>query len=212
MPTTETLYTRHSACEATVTVAHPAADVLHIAYRVVNRGAEPLYLCNQLLQGPDPAGGRLPAPVSSQTAHVQVDDTGVQVLQAIVDVSVREGIRVLDIPYLTLLPPGQHYEQTLVLPLPLVPAKVHGARPAQSPAAPLPLRVTLGYFVGAPAFAAHTQAVSTSLGTAYQVADFLNNTQQQLTVGPFQVAVPVANTTAGPDLRPISAEEWTPWG
>jgi hypothetical protein len=208
----ETLTYQNAACEATVTVAHPAADVLHVAYRVLNRGAEPLYLCNQLLQGEAPASGQLPAPVSSQAAHVQVDATGAQVLQAIVDVSVREGIRVLDIPYLTLLPPGQHYEQTLVLPLPLVPAKVHGARPAPAAAAPLPLRLTLGYFVGSPAFAAQAQEVATSLGTAYRVDDFLSNTQQLLTVGPFQAAVPVANTTAGPDLRPVSAEEWTPWG
>jgi hypothetical protein len=206
----ETLTYQNAACEATLTVAHPAADVLHIVYRIRNRGAEPLYLCNQLLQ--DPTSGHEAVQVSSQAAHVQVDDTGVQVLQAVVDVSVREGIRVLDIPYLTLLPPGQHYEQTLVLPLPLVPAKVHGARPAQSPAALLPLRVTLGYFVGSPAFAAHAQAVATSLGTAYRIEDFLSNTQQLLTVGPFQAAVSVANTTAGPDLRPVSAEEWTPWG
>jgi hypothetical protein len=208
----ETLTYQNAACEATVTVAHPAADVLHIAYRILNRGTEPLYLCNQLLQSSDPAIGQQPALVSSQAAHVQVDAAGVQVQQAIVDVSVREGIRVLDIPYLTHLPPGQHYEQTLVLPLPLIPAKVHGTRPAQSPAAPLPLRVTLGYFVGSPDFAAHTQAVATSLGMAYQVEGFLSNTQQLVTVGPFQAAVPVANTTAGPDLRPISAEEWTPWG
>ena len=210
----EMLRAENAACEATVTVALPADDVLHVAYRVVNRGSEPLYLCNQLLQGqaPDTATDQEAVRVSSQTAHAQVDAAGVQVLQAIVNVSFREDIRALDIPYLTLLPPGQHYEQTIVLPLPLVPAKVHGARPAQAPAILLPLWVTLGYFVSFPAFATHAQAVGTSLGMAYQVEAFLSNTQQLLTIGPFQAPIPVANTTTGPNLRPTSPEDWTPWG
>lgn len=210
----ETLIYQSAACEATVTVAQPAADALHITCHWLNRGSEPLYLCNQLLQSETANLGSSPqaVPVSSQAAHVQVAEAGVQVLQAIVDVSVREGIRVLDVPYLTLLPPGQHYEQTIVLALPLVPAKVYGARPAQSPAVLLPLRVVLGYFVGSPAFAAQAHPVATSLGAAYRVEDFLSNAQQLLTVGPFQAPVPVANTVADPNPRPTSAEEWTPWG
>jgi hypothetical protein len=206
----ETLTYQNAACEATVTVAQPAADALHITYRLLNRGPELLYLCNQLPQGP--AGDPGPAAVSAQAAQVQVDAAGVQVLQAIVDVSFREGIRVLDIPYLTPLPPGQPYAQTIVLPLPLLPAKVRGARPGQSPAELLPLRVTLGYFVGSPALAPHLRAVATSLGPAYQLADFMANTQQLLTVGPFAAAVPVANTSADPAPHPPRPEEWTPWG
>jgi len=206
----ETLTYQNAACEATVTVAQPAADTLHITYRLLNRGSEPLYLCNQLLQSP--ANDHSPAPVSTQTAQVQVDEAGVLVAQAIVDVSFREGVRALDIPYLTPLLPGQPYAQTIVLALPLLPTKVRGARPGQSPAVPLPLRLTLGYFVGSPTLAPHLRAVATSLGTAYQIEDFLSNMQQLLTVGPFQAPVSVANAVADGRPSSVGPEEWTPWG
>jgi hypothetical protein len=104
------------------------------------------------------------------------------------DLSFRDGIQVLDIPYLTQLLPAHSYEQTLSLALPLLPYRVHGNRPGQTPPLPLPLWFSLGYFKSKAGVTTYKLDTDT-----YQIVTSHSQEQQVLTVGPFQELVLVAN-------------------
>ena len=205
---TETLATRNADCLLTVTATHLPTGQLGLRYQVQNQSEQALYLCNQLYELP--AGGS-PSPfpqLDPNLVHTQVDPAGVQLDKAVMDLSFRDDVRVLDVPYLTQLLPGHSYEQTLHLVLPLLPYRVHGSRPSQAPPASLPLRFSLGYFKG------EAGITTAELAAAiYLVATSHSQAQQVLTVGPFQESVPVANAT--PSLVPAPAPspaQWTPWG
>lgn len=209
---TETLATRTADCLLTVTATHQAPDQLALQYHVHNHGSETLYLCTQLYE-PAAAGNPNSAPrLAPNLVHIQVEATGVHLDKALMDLSFRDGIRVLDIPFLTQVLPGHSYEQALSLPLPLRPYRVRGSRPGQAPPVPLPLQFSLGYFKSNSGITACEPADGFPPDT-YQVAPSHSYEQQVLTVGPFQA--PVSVIDAVPDTAPTPAAspgKWTPWG
>jgi hypothetical protein len=205
---TETLATRNADCLLTVTVNHQPTGQLDLHYQVQNHGESALYLCSQFYELPATDEADASPQLTPNRVHIQVEAAGVHVDKAVMDLSFHDGIRVMDIPYLTQVLPGRSYEQALSLELPLLPYRVHGGRPGQAPPVALPLRFSLGYFKGEAGITA-----SEVVAGIYQAALSHNREQQVLTVGPFQELMPVANATTGPaPTLATSAAEWTPWG
>ncbi len=205
---TETLATRNADCLLTVTTTHLPEGRLDLHYQVQNQGELTLYLCSQLYELPAANGAETSPRLAPNLVHVQVEQEGVHLDKALMDMSFRDGIRVLDIPYLTQLLPGHSYEQVLSLALPLLPYRVYGSRPGEAPPVPLPLRFSLGYFKGDAGITSYEPVPGT-----HQVAPSRSQEQQVLTVGPFQEQVPVANTAPSPTPAPAaSPAQWTPWG
>lgn len=209
----ETLVAHNADCTLTVTAAYQAGPALHLRYEVLNNSALSLYVCQPYAAvGPDSAaapGVQLPP----NRVHIEVDPLGVQLTQAIVNVSFRDDVRVLDIPYLSELRPGQTLMQVVEVAVPLRPYRTHGQRPAPTPASALPLRFVLGYLRGTPELlAALAPAPAGSPGT-YEVAPAQSRQQALLAVGPFLEAVLVADATPSTaPLPPVAPAQWTPWG
>jgi hypothetical protein len=208
----EILTSRNADCLLTVTASYYVPDRLDLHYQVQNHSSLALYLCNQLCPLEATSSAELPPQPDPNVVHIQVEQQGVRLDKALMDLSFRDDVRVLDIPYLTQVLPGHSYEQALSLALPLHPYRVRGSRPGQTPPVPLPLQFSLGYFRGEAGITPSEQSVGSLVGT-YQVAPSRSTEQQILTVGPFQEPVPVANAT--PSTVPVlaaSPEHWTPWG
>ena len=210
----ETLTTANAHCRLALTAAPDGAHGLRLHCHVANTSDAVLYLCHGLYHVPPPypSTGEPVFDVLPDLVHVQVDDQGVHLDKAIMDLSFHEGIRGLDIPFLTRLPPGQAHAYTIRLGLPLMPYRVQGRPPGQAAARPLPLRFSLGYFVGSPEVEQHITEATTIQGLALRIAMFLHNQQQTITVGPFQQLVPVANAVKHASPQTVSAAAWTPWG
>ena len=207
----ETLSVRNADCLLLVTATYPAPGRLSLRYHMHNHGPLALYLSTQLAP-PTASNGAAPPPPDPNQVHIQVEPAGVHLDKALMDLSFREDLRVLDIPYLTQVLPGHSFEQTLSLALPLHPYRVHGSRAGQASPVALPLRFSLGYFKGEAGITTCEPADGLPAGT-YQVAPSHSRTQQVLTAGPFQEPVPVANATPSAELAPdASPESWTPWG
>jgi hypothetical protein len=207
---TETLAIRNADCLLTVTATYQAGQ-LDLRYHVQNSGELALYLCTHLYELAAGSPGSSPQ-LDSNLVHIQVDTEGVLLDKALLDLSFRDGVRALDIPYLTQVLPGHSYEQAFSLPLPLLPYRVRGSRPGQAPPVALPLRFSLGYFKGEAGITACEPSEGLPAGT-YQVAPSHSREQQVLLIGPFQEPVPVANATASPVPTPTaSPAQWTPWG
>ncbi|MGI4759977.1 MAG: hypothetical protein ACRYF0_04685 [Janthinobacterium lividum] len=208
----ETQTIRNADCLLTVTLTYSAPGQLGLRYHVQNHGPLALYLCTQLAEPAAPGSPDSPPQFDPNLVHIQVEPEGVCLDKALMDLSFREGIRVLDIPYLTQLLPGHSYEQALNLGLPLLPYRVRGSRPGQAPPTPLPLRFSLGYFKDGSGITTCEPTDSLPAGT-YQVAPSHSREQHVLTVGSFQEPVPVANATPATGPAPaVSPESWTPWG
>jgi hypothetical protein len=206
----ETLVIRNADCLLTVTATY-LANQLDLHYHVQNHGLLALYLCTHLYEL-TPGNPNSSPHLNPNLVHIQVEPEGVLVDKALMDLSFRDGIRVLDIPYLTQVLPSHSYEQALSLALPLLPYRVRGSRPGQAPPAPLPLRFSLGYFQGEPGITACEPADGLPAGT-YQVAPSHSREQQVLTVGPFQEPVLVTNATPSTASAPAASPgKWTPWG
>jgi hypothetical protein len=205
---TETLATRNADCLLTVTATYLPTGQLDLRYHVQNHGELALYVCSHLYELPAANAPDATPQLAPNLVHIQVEPAGVHLDKALMDLSFRDGIRVLDIPYLTQVLPGHSYEQALSLVLPLLPYRVHGNRPGQAPPVLLPLRFSLGYFKGDDGITTYELAAGT-----YQIAPSHSKEQQVLTVGPFQEPAPVANAT--PSTAPATAAspaQWTPWG
>lgn len=208
----ETLSVRNADCLLTVTATQQAPGQLALHYQVQNHSLLALYLCAQLSELEPTGSSDARSRLAPNLVHVQVEPEGVHLDKALMDLSFREDIRVLDIPYLTQVLPGHSYEQALSLALPLHPYRVHGSRPGQTPPVSRPLRFSLGYFKGEAGITAVEPSDGLPTGT-YQAAPSRSNEQQLLTVGPFQEPVLVANATPSTAPAPAaSPESWTPWG
>ena len=211
---TETLVAESAACRLILTATSDNANVLHLHCQVVNTGTAVIYLCDQLsnLPRPYPTIGEPVFELAPDLVHIQVDTQGVHLDKAVMDLSFHKGIQGLDIPFLTRLPPGQQHEHAIQLRLPLMPYRVQGLSPGEAPPTLLPMRFSLGYFVGSAQIEEHLTEVVTSQGPALSIALFLSNQQQIIAVGPFHQPVPVANAVRNASPQPASAKDWTPWG
>jgi hypothetical protein len=203
----ETLTARNADCLLTVTATYQEGGALSLRYEVQNLGPLALYVCHQLSEPAAADAAGPPPPPHPNLVHRQVEPAGVYLDKALMDLSFRDGIRVLDIPYLTQVLPGQSYAQALSLAVPLLPYRAHGGRPGQALPVRLPLWFSLGYFKGEQGITAGPQPAT------YQLDPAVSAAQQVLTAGPFQTPVPVANATRSTAPPPVaSPESWTPWG
>ncbi|HET9502280.1 MAG TPA: hypothetical protein VFO93_01980 [Hymenobacter sp.] len=204
----ETLTTRNADCQLTVTATYQEGGALGLHYEVQNLGPLTLYVCHQLSEPAAADAAGPPPPINHNLVHVQVEPAGVHLDKALMDLSFRDGIRVLDIPFLTQVLPGQSHAQALSLAVPLLPYRALGGRPEQAPPVRLPVLFSLGYFKGGDGITASEVAAN-----IYQIATSHSQEQQVLTVGPFQELVPVANATPSRAPAPASSPaQWTPWG
>jgi hypothetical protein len=209
----ETLFSENAHCRLTLT-ADASDELLRLHCRVANGGATVLYLCDRLYQlsQPAPANGEPGYELSPNLVHVQVDAQGVHLDKAVLDLSFRQGIKALDIPFLTRLVPGQEHAYTIQLALPLLPYKVLDMPPGEAAPIPLPLRFSLGYFVGSPEVEQRITEVATAQGPALCIESFMYRAQQTITVGPLQQPFSVANAVGTATPQASSAAAWTPWG
>jgi hypothetical protein len=208
----ETLIAENADCTLTVTIAADAALAkLHVRYLVHNRSKQPLYLLNQLWKNiTRDAANRQVFEVLPDLANVQVGQQRVTVGKAVVDVPYLMLVEVRHIPCMTRVAPGAEYEETVDLPLPLMPYTVYEGLPAHGPLAQLPLYFELGYLVGTVP-GGDIRQVATPAGLAYATNPFPASHQSLIQAGPFQAAVPVVTRQEEQPLKPDKAEGWSPW-
>lgn len=118
-----------------VTFTRRAPGTLRLCYRVRNRAAHPLYLCNQLWKSfrEDQRTGQPIFEVLPNLVHVEVSEGAVVVDKAFFQLSFSDGISMVDTPCLTRVAVGGWFEEAVDLPLPLVAYKVDDSRPAPHP-------------------------------------------------------------------------------
>lgn len=126
----ETLSVRNADCLLLVTATSPAPGRLSLRYHVHNHGPLALYLGTQLA-APAAGNGAAPPPPDPNQVHIQVEPAGVHLDKALMDLSFREDLRVLDIPYLTQVLPGHSFEQHSAWPCPCTPTACTAAGPAR---------------------------------------------------------------------------------
>jgi hypothetical protein len=191
----QTLHTENAACTLTVTATQLANETLRLHYRVANRTASPLYLCNLFWTDSrvDPVTRAERFEIGPHDAYVRLEDGRLHVALSVMRVDLTDGMGVRFIPCLTRLEPNQPtpFEATLDLALPLVPYLKSATAPPNTPVL-LPLVFELGYFVGDAETEKHISPVATSAGPAYQLAPFWASTQQLIATGPFSEPVAVA--------------------
>jgi hypothetical protein len=189
----QTLHTENAACALTVTLTPLATNSIRLEYSVINRTAEPLYLCNLFWKDSriNPATREEEFEVSPNDAYVGLEGDQLKVALSTIKVDISDGLRVRFIPLLTRVEPLQQFAGSLSLALPLAPyLKTNNATPAGGPV--LPLHFELGYFLGDTPTQEQIQPAITSGGNAYQVTPFLFSSQQLIAAGPFSEAVAVA--------------------
>ncbi|RZK22565.1 MAG: hypothetical protein EOO56_08135 [Hymenobacter sp.] len=209
----ETLAAHNADCTLTVTATHQPGTPLHLRYEVVNHSTLPLYLCDQLYEVAHPAeASELMVQLHPSRVHTEVDALGVHLTKAIVNVSLRDDVRALDLPYLSELQPGMSLAQVFEVAVPLRPFRTYGQRPGPAPASALPLWFALGCFRGTPELMAALTPVPNAQPGTYEVAAWQSRQQVLLVVGPFLEAVPVADAvpSTAPPL-PAAPAQWTPW-
>jgi hypothetical protein len=190
----QTLHTENAACALTVTLTPLATDSIRLEYNVLNRSAEPLYLCNLFWKDSrvNPATREEEFEVSPNDAYVRLEGDQLNVALSTIKVNISDGLGVRFIPLLTRLEPRQQFAGSLSLALPLAPyLKTKNATPAGGPVL-LPLHFELGYFLGDAPTQEQIQPAITGGGNAYQVTPFLFSSQQLIAAGPFSEAVAVA--------------------
>jgi hypothetical protein len=211
----ETLFSENAYCRLVLTATtDPSDEFMRLHYRVTNSSASVLYLCDQLYQLSQlaPTPGEPGYELVPDRVYIQVDTQGVHLDKAIMDLSFHQGIRGLDIPFLTRLAPSQEHGHTVQLALPLLPYKVLGLPPGPAAPIPLPLRFSLGYFVGSSEVEKHITEAPTAQGPALCIELFMHRAQQSITIGPFQQPFPVANAVADAAPHTSSSAAWAPWG
>jgi hypothetical protein len=190
----QTLHTENAACVLTVTLTLLTTKSIRLEYSVLNRTAEPLYLCNLFWKDShvNPATREEQFEVSPNDVYVRIEDDHLHVALSIIKVYISDGIGVRFIPLLTRVEPQQQFAASLSLALPLAPyLKTKNAPPAGGPIL-LPLHFELGYFLGDAPTQEQIKPAFTGSGNAYQVMPLLFNSQQVIAAGPFSEAVAVA--------------------
>lgn len=174
-------------CALEVTLTRPEPHVLRLRYRVPNHLALPLYLCNQLYKtvARDPATGELVYAVQPNLANVRLEPERVVVGKAVVEVPEWMFVEAPQIPCLSRLLPGEGWEETLDLPVPLMPYTVYDYSPAIGKPVARKLLFELGYFLASPHTENFITAVRTPWGSAYYIDPFPASDQSLLVAGPW---------------------------
>lgn len=209
----ETLQARNADCSLAVTLTS-ASDVLHLHYRVSNHGTLPLYLLNRMWNTirRNSATNTQVFETSSDLANIQIDSTEVLVSKTVVDVPYGMLVEVRQIPCMTRLAPGDDYEETIRLALPLVPYTVYEQNSSPGLRVSRKLRFELGYILGSPHVERIVEPVATSTDTAFYIDAFPAKNQLIIGAGPCLEELSVINKLSTRPPQPIGTGEWTPWG
>lgn len=209
----ETLRAENADCSLAVTLEF-AVDALHLRYQARNRGTLPVYLLNRLWNTirRDSGTDAQVFETLPDLATVQVDSTEVVVSKSVVDVPYLMLVEVRQIPCMTRVAPGESYEETVRLPLPLMPYTVYERAASHGPSVSRGLRFELGYIQGSERVERMVEPVATPTDEAFYIDAFPAQDQGIIGVGPFQEAVPVINQHITRPTKPASTGEWTPWG
>ena len=189
-----TLHTEDAACALTVTATQSANETLRLEYSILNRTAEPLYLCNLFWRDSrvNPTTRKEEFEVSRNDAYLKIENNHLRVALSTISAAISDGTGIRFTPLLTRVEPGQQFTSSLALPLPLVPyLKADNVAPAGVPIS-MSLYFEVGYFLGNFTTEKQISPVTTAEGTAYQIAPFLASNQQLIAAGPFGEPVAVA--------------------
>ena len=190
----QTLHTENATCALTVTATPLANETLRLEYSILNRSAEPLYLCNLFWKDSrvNPTTRKEEFDVSRSDAYLEIENNHLKVALSAIKAAISDGIGIRFIPLLTRVEPGQQFTSSLDLALPLAPyLKANNAAPADGPVL-MPLYFELGYFPGNASTEKQISPAITAEGNAYQIAPFLASSQQLIAAGPFGEPVAVA--------------------
>lgn len=181
----ETLTVAGSDCTLEVAVTYPLPNVLRLRYRVHNISALPLYLCNQLYKTitRDRATGELVYGVLSNLANVRLEAERVVVGKTVVDVPEWMFVEAHQIPCLSRLLPGEEWEETFDLALPLMPYTVYDYSPSAGKPVARKLLFELGYFLASPRTESFITSVRTPFGSAFYIDAFPASEQSLLVAG-----------------------------
>ena len=208
----ETLQAENADCSLTVTLEF-AADALHVQYNVRNRGILPIYLLNRLWNNirRDSTTNVQVFETLPDLATIQVDPTEVVISKTVVDVPYLMLVEVRQIPCMTRVDPGDSYEETIHLSLPLMPYTVYERAGSLGSAVLRNLRFELGYIQSSPLVERIVEPVVTPTGNAFYIEAFPARDQSIICVGPFKEAVPVTKQVDARPAKPVSTGEWNPW-
>lgn len=190
----QTLHAENAACALTITAYHPTPDLLRLEYRVLNRTAAALYLCNIFWQDSrvNPATREEEFDVSPNDAYLKIEDDHLKVALSTIRAAISDGMAIHFIPLLTRVEPQQQFAAALDLALPLAPyLKADNAAASDGPVL-LPLHFELGYFLGDAQTEKYLNPVVSTAGKAYQIPPFLSSSLQLIGAGPFSEPVAVA--------------------
>lgn len=209
---TEALRAENADCTLLVTLSQPTPDLLRLHYHVHNRREWPLYLLNQLWQDIHRNTADQPVfEVLPNLVNVVPSPETVTVSKTVVDVPFPLVMEVRHIPCMTRVEVGASFEETIALPLPLMPYTVYQSRRAQGPVVSRSLHFELGYLLGQPQVAAAVEPVAAPIGTVFYTEPFPASYQSLIGVGPFQTAVPLTTRLDELPPKPAPTGEWTPW-
>ncbi|GAA4051502.1 hypothetical protein GCM10022409_42910 [Hymenobacter glaciei] len=183
----KTLTVMGSDCTLKVAIACPVPNVLRLHYWVHNHSDLPLYLCNQLYKviTRDHTTGELVYAVQPNLANVRLESEHVVVGKTVVDVPEWMFVESHQIPCLSRILPGEEWEETFDLSLPLMPYTVYDYSPSTGKPVSRKLVFELGYFLASPHTEDFITSVRTSSGTAYYIDPFPASEQSLLAVGPW---------------------------
>lgn len=164
--------------------------LLILAYAVDNGSLSTIYLLNQLFH----RSGRAGFQVDPDLAYAMVDaERTLYIRKQMIDVPDDMDVEAPEVPYVTALPAGASFSETVRLPLPVMPHDPY--RPQEEADAPYEaprLSFVLGYVSAEHTFEVHTVTMPDG-STRFRIdyAD-VRRWQRLKVAGPVEIAVPVA--------------------
>ena len=177
-------------CELHVAVVHSDAHAVTFEYSFHNKGSQNVYLFNKLYSHLD-EGGVYHTNVS--LVNVEMEGSHLLFSKKIVPVPDHIDVEQPTLPCVSLVRPGEHFDEKVVLTLPLKPwtpylQLLDTELTAQS--TPVQAWYEIGYFKTTPQGDALAEHVSTTHGPALYFYPFTLAHQKTLRVGPFPIQLP----------------------
>ncbi|AKT38207.1 uncharacterized protein CMC5_023500 [Chondromyces crocatus] len=185
---------QQASCSLDVTLVDVESDHIRLHYIFTNGSPMTALLFNRLFSHIDPAGVFHTSPA---TLYVDVDPRAVVLAKKLVPVPPDIDVEAPEIPLITAVRPGDRFEETFSIPLPLKPHLPYGSPDgALGDPAPLDAWFELGLLLVPPEGAKLAREVRTTEGVALYLAPVTPATQIVLRAGP----LPVKLTARAPAL------------
>ncbi len=178
-------------CTLQVSLARPDPSVVMLTYVFENGSPQNAFLFNQIYRQVLPDGMFATEP---QRVYIEASGDGVLLSKKIIPVPDTMDVEKPFIPCATMVKPGESFQETLALPLPLRPWHHYlmltdddfASEPTE-----LPASFELGFFLATPEGEKLAQTVRTMTGQAAYFYPFNPASQTLLRVGPFRTRLPV---------------------